>query len=143
MGVMGPMAAEVFVISRSRFKKKEVHYTLTNAFRLVPGAGPKNRRGLNLPYRFYNEGYNSVDHYNRLLGDKSFKTLHSRSHWVLAVDDFYFSCLLLNAWILFQAVNSHLQSGAPSFHEFCMKLAHDLYAEVSQMADDPPNGVSE
>jgi len=123
MGISGHQV-EVFVISRSRFRKNKLHYTLTNAFKLVCRPTAKKRRGWNLPYRIYNKAYGTADRYNRLLHDKSWKSLHRRSHFLLAADDFYFSCLIVNAWIYFKTVTEQPDI---DFATFTAKLAHQLY----------------
>jgi len=118
---------EAFVVSWSRYHKKELHYTFTNSFQLVSGPALKTKKGLNLPYEYYNAGYSTVDHYNRLLNDKSWKTLHCRKHYILAADDFYFSCLLVNSWIYFMSINKTTNTEETSFSTYTKNLSQQIF----------------
>lgn len=118
---------ESFTVTRSKDTKAELKCTYSNAFHLIKKKTPKLREGENLPYLLYNETFNYVDLYNKLMNEKSFKSLHRRGHILLAADDFYFTCLILDAWLIKLSLDSECTMENMSFSKFCEELSQAIF----------------
>lgn len=116
---------QCFQIHRPVDKPNEVKYIFSNSFDLVDGAANPHQNPM---YRTYNPHYSQCDQFNRDLGGKSFKFMHSRGSSLTARDDFYVTALLLDAFIIWEHCNSpegYLRS--QSFSTFCRTLADDIF----------------
>lgn len=118
---------EVFVTSRSRERAKKIHHTYSNCFRLRKGQLPGDLVGENIVYEVYNIVYGFCDRFNRILNDKSWKSLHRRGNYLAAIDDFYFTMLLVDAWVF----NITQTESTISFQAFTENLAHALFKVVN------------
>jgi len=120
---------ESFCITRPADFPNEVRYTYSNCFRVAPGPPIVNQI-----YDAYNTSFSICDKFNRLMGEKSFKSIHRRNTGLGARDDFCMTFLLVDAWVLFEEFQS-----PPGYHKkvsfkaFCIDLAHQLMKEANTM----------
>eukprot|EP00727_Mastigamoeba_balamuthi_P012745 m51a1_g8093 hypothetical protein (128) ;mRNA; r:56609-58159 len=43
---------------------------------------------------------------SKLMNEKGFKSVHRCDHFLLAMDNFYMTCLLLDSWIYYKTINT-------------------------------------
>jgi len=92
-----------------------------------------------MPWMDYNSAFKCCDEFNSLCflnrwiyqrkGTRIEEKDHSPGGWQLVVDMYYFTCALINSWVLFENLQSKDCVG--SFDEFCFGLVDEIIKELS------------
>eukprot|EP00727_Mastigamoeba_balamuthi_P006210 m51a1_g2208 hypothetical protein (261) ;mRNA; f:183099-185101 len=69
---------------------------------------------------------------HKLMNEKGFKSVHRRDHFLLAMDDFYMTCLLLDSWIYYKTIN---RESDLDFGTFAHNLALQTAAYAARTHD--------
>jgi hypothetical protein len=99
-------------------------YVLTNAFTWVMEERPLDLLPVREAYKFY---FNTCDRFNQYLHDKWWP--YRRQHWQSSYDDFYFSALLMNTYVLWHELTK--QKERMDWKTFAKQLAVSLWAEIT------------
>eukprot|EP00727_Mastigamoeba_balamuthi_P003876 m51a1_g13486 hypothetical protein (315) ;mRNA; f:563-1968 len=72
---------------------------------------------------------------SKLMNEKGFKSVHRRDHFLLAMDDFYMMCLLLDSWIYYKTINNDTDSDAVAFSANLERLMSEIVGIVRTAHD--------
>jgi hypothetical protein len=98
-------------------------YVLTNAFTWVMNEKKVDLLPVREAYKFF---FNTCDRFNQHLHDKQWP--YKRQHWKNNFDDFYFSALLMNTYVLWHEINVSVDK--IPWKDFTKRLSMSVWARV-------------
>lgn len=100
-------------------------YILTNAFSYIRGDTDINYLPLQLAYKYF---FNTADRLNAYLHHREYP--YRRVGWMYSFDDFHFSTLIWNTYILFHEFYSIEDN--MEWKSFCVDLARELWGQIKK-----------
>ena len=100
-------------------------HLLTNAFDYTDNGKPLEEPPFE---RYYKHTFNTSDKLNQAMHERSYP--YHRPGWMYNFDNFHFTSLLWNTYVLFLECNPRVQD--LSWHDFCVGLYSELWASTQQ-----------